>query len=313
MDLRQIQLFDLLAEHCHYGRAATEAGIAQPALSQHILHLEHEVRCRLFERTASGAQVTGAGALLRDSARKTLAAVADLHSAAAGLRRSAAGVVRLGIPLEAQSGVVSTFVDALIARGFAVETETRFLTEEADAVRRRAVDAALIHLPAEVDGLRVTEPLAAVPLAVLLPVDDPHASLPSIGLADVVNREVVPLAGRPASAGEAVLTDEYRTAGLVTREDAERVRSYEQLLDAVAAGVGVAFAPAGLEQLMVRRDVAYVPLRDCDPARLVFAWHPDQHHLALGQLVTVARQLAASAMPGEGMDRAPVLAEVCAS
>ena len=77
VDLRLVRYFVTVADHRHFGRAATALRVAQPSLSRQIRRLEQQLGARLLDRTPQGSRLTEAGevflpaakALLRSAAR----------------------------------------------------------------------------------------------------------------------------------------------------------------------------------------------------------------------------------------------------
>src|SRR6516225_3620304 len=72
MEFRQLRYFLAVAEHLHFTEAAAHLGIAQPPLSQQILKLEREIGTPLFVRHPRRVELTEAGILLRESARRII-------------------------------------------------------------------------------------------------------------------------------------------------------------------------------------------------------------------------------------------------
>jgi len=96
IDLRLLRHARALAEHKHFGRAAGELGISQPALSRSIAQLEGKIGARLFERDAKGIEPTDTGSLLLDRAVELLARADDLGREMALLQGRGAGALRIG-------------------------------------------------------------------------------------------------------------------------------------------------------------------------------------------------------------------------
>jgi DNA-binding transcriptional LysR family regulator len=61
LELRLVRYFTAVAGHQHFGRAAAELHIAQPALSRQIQRLEKHLGARLLDRAPQGTRLTPAG------------------------------------------------------------------------------------------------------------------------------------------------------------------------------------------------------------------------------------------------------------
>ena len=80
-----MRYFTAVAEHRHFGRAATELRVAQPSLSRQIRRLEQQLGARLLDRTPQGTRLTEAGEVFLPRAKALLrsAAQAAAHARAA--------------------------------------------------------------------------------------------------------------------------------------------------------------------------------------------------------------------------------------
>ncbi len=72
MDLRQLRYFSSVVELGSFSRAAKHLRVAQPALSQHVRHMEDELGVALLHRTAHGVLPTEAGERLLRHAKTIL-------------------------------------------------------------------------------------------------------------------------------------------------------------------------------------------------------------------------------------------------
>ena len=75
MEFRHLIYFVAVAERLNFSRAAEELHVAQPAISQQIRALEHELGTRLFDRAGKRIALTEAGQAFLPHARRILAAV----------------------------------------------------------------------------------------------------------------------------------------------------------------------------------------------------------------------------------------------
>ena len=97
MELRHLRYFAAVADTCHFGQAAEQLHVAQPALSYAIRQLEDELDVTLFNRTTRQVSLTPAGEFLKAEAARILAGVDDAER---GVRRIAAGrsgLLRVGL------------------------------------------------------------------------------------------------------------------------------------------------------------------------------------------------------------------------
>jgi DNA-binding MarR family transcriptional regulator len=91
LTFRQLRYLDALARHGHFGRAAEECAVSQPALSMQIRELENELGAKLVERQQGATTLTEIG---RDVARRAaviLNAARDLTDSALYLATRPAG------------------------------------------------------------------------------------------------------------------------------------------------------------------------------------------------------------------------------
>ncbi len=154
LTLRQLRYFDALARHLHFGRAARECAVSQPALSMQIAQLEDEMGAALVERHRTRVLLTDAGQVVAARARDILHAVGDMaaqvrHGSAVLAGRLTLGVIPSLAPYILPRILPRLHTDYprldLILR----EAQTERLMQELDA---GAVDAALLSLPIEGAG-----------------------------------------------------------------------------------------------------------------------------------------------------------------
>src|SRR6266436_9948606 len=108
VELRHLRAFFAIADTGHYGRAAENLKLTQPAITQRIQVLERELGVQLFIRNAREVHLTPAGELLLDHARslvqiedRALGALRDHLAGIAGrLRISYLTLWDMGLPAD---------------------------------------------------------------------------------------------------------------------------------------------------------------------------------------------------------------------
>jgi len=286
MELRHLRYFAAVAETCHFGQAAAQLHIAQPALSQAIRQLESELDVTLFTRTTRQVSLTPAGEFLRTEAARVLAAVDD---SVRGVRRIGAGrhgLVRLGL-----TGTASFSHLPGIARvvkrelpEVALEIHADLLTPaQCERLQSGALDLGVLRPPATGEGLTLRT-LEVEPLALAIPVDHRLAVEPVVALADLRTEPFVAYSARDSAVNEAVLRS-CRESGFVPRREHE-APSTAVLLALVAAGLGVAVVPASVRALPLE-GVIFRDLLDAGSVELSLAYRTDDDNPVVDAVIEV--------------------------
>jgi DNA-binding transcriptional LysR family regulator len=145
----------------------------------------------------------------------------------------------------------------LVLRAIAVD-------EQAEELSTGAVDAALVRLPLERDGLSVIRLYDETPVAIV-GADSHLTAADELDLADL--------------AGEVLIVPRDDVLGVQvpgTLSPAfDPPADTEEALALVAAGAGVVLAPMSLARLHARKDLASRPVRDAPVSTMALAWPAD--------------------------------------
>ncbi len=189
--LRQLRYLTALARHRHFGRAAADCAVTQPALSMQVRELEREIGAELVERRPGDIALTDTGRDVAERAEQILAATRDLVDFARH-RDVLSGSLKLGIIPTLAPYVLPRVLPRLQAQYPALrlelrETQTKLLLEE---LARGELDAAMLALPvegADVETLVLFDDafLLAVPAADALPARG------RVNVADVDQRRLI--------------------------------------------------------------------------------------------------------------------------
>lgn len=95
--LKQLRYFEALARELHFGRAAEDCAVSQPALSMQIQELEQQLGIPLVERTRTGIRLTPKGAEIAIRATRVLGDVRDLIEYARHSTEPLSGPLRFGV------------------------------------------------------------------------------------------------------------------------------------------------------------------------------------------------------------------------
>lgn len=271
VDLRLLHAFVVVADQLHFGRAATELRIAQPALSQQIRRLERELGVELLTRTSRSVALTPAGAVLRERARALLVqARRDLDETVRVARgeqgRLDVGFVSSALPLGPIQRVQSFRERYPLVR---VELTEGYTSHLLDLLVRGSLDIAVVRDPdpsAEV----AFSPFRSERFVGVVPAGHRFAGRRSIRAAELAGD---PFVFFPADAGAlatrrnlAPVIEDGRVPTIV-----QEGSSWPTLLHLVRGGVGVTVAPESA-LLDVPDGVVALPLEDDAAHRSELVW-----------------------------------------
>jgi len=158
--LRQLRYFETLARTKHFGMAADQCAVTQPALSMQIKELERELGIELVERRGNTIAVTPAGQEIAARSEAILSQVRELSDYARQHHGVLTGSLRLGIIPSIAPYLLPDILTEVTKHYPQLdlqirETQTNALVEE---LVRGELDAVLVALPVEPSQLE-TMPL----------------------------------------------------------------------------------------------------------------------------------------------------------
>jgi DNA-binding transcriptional LysR family regulator len=263
LDLRLVRYFTVVAEHRHFGRAATALRVAQPSLSRQIRRLEQQLGTRLLDRTPQGTTLTEAGEVFLPLAKGLLrSATQSAARARAAARPSRVTIGYMGniFVTEAARELRRLHPDA------DVHVQHLEWNEPREALLAGRVDAAVTRFPFATDQLDVTV-LYDEPRCLLVPVDHRLAGKEYVTLDDIADE---PLPRVCDQAWDAFWRIDPRPDG-TPAPDGPLIASLQDKFEYIAAGEAVAIVSDGLRAENIRPGLTTIPLEGVEPAHVVLA------------------------------------------
>lgn len=289
VELRHLAGFVGVATHLHFGRAAAQLHIAQPALSQQVAALEKELGVTLFQRSTRSVSLTQAGEQLLPVALRILD---DVETAKLVVQApdGVVGRVSLGFAGASAHNVVPQVTRAVRAAYPGIRLSLLGQMYSGEVIHRvdsRKMDLGLVRLPVKHSQIE-TFVVQLESLIAALPSDHPLAEKDSIDVADLADSPFVTFPGTGGSSVRDALIRVTHEAGFTPRIVQEAPDSLT-ILDLVAAGVGVTITVSSVLHLR-RSGVVCKPLRGALPRiESALAWRRDNESPALRAVIEVAR------------------------
>ena len=149
LTLKHLRYIEAVAEHGHFGRAASACSITQPALSMQIKELEAIVGAPLIERSTRQIHLTPLGEDFVNRARKILISVDELGNLVKVSASPFSGRLRLGVIPTVAPYLLSEVIGALSDQFPSLELEVQETITEPliESLLQFRIDFAIVALP----------------------------------------------------------------------------------------------------------------------------------------------------------------------
>jgi len=236
LTLRQLKVFESVARHLNYTRAAEELHLTQPAVSMQIKQLEEHLAVPLFEQLGKRIHLTEAGQEVLGYARAINQQLDELESVLNRMKGLGGGRLKISV-----ASTANYFVPTLLgsfSRRYPEVTVSLDVTNRETLLSQLAennVDLVIMGRPpadADVDA----ESFMDNPLVVVAPPDHPLAGKKKIPLKRL--QEETFLVREPGSGTRVAMERFFNERGMKLKTGME-VGSNEAIKQAVQAGLGL--------------------------------------------------------------------------
>jgi DNA-binding transcriptional LysR family regulator len=238
---RQLRVFEAVARHRSYSRAAEELHLTQPAVSIQVRQLEHHAGLPLFEQLGRRVHLTAAGEELRRYCLAVLQQFREAEEALAALKGVRGGRLSIAV-ISAGDYFFPRLLAEFCNRHEGVRVDLA-VDNRAEVVKRlldNATDLAVMLRPPEGSDMQA-QPFAPQPQVIVASPAHPLARRRRIPLAALAGE---PFIIRERGSDTRISMDEAFAERGFTPRVAMEIKSFETIKQAVMAGMGVTFLSA---------------------------------------------------------------------
>jgi len=238
---RQLKVFEAVARHLSYSRAAEELHLTQPAVSTQIARLEEHAGNVLFEQFGKKVYLTAAGAQLLQISRTIIDQFEQAASAMAQCRGVSGGRLDVAV-ISAGDYFFPRLLIEFIGRhsgvtlNFTVHNREELIARLADNLTDLAV---LTRPPTELDT--ENRAFAPHPYVIVAPPSHPLVGRRGLTLAELTHHQFI--VRETSSDTWKAMRDGFGDA-IEALKPAMEIRSTETIKQAVIAGFGLSFLSA---------------------------------------------------------------------
>lgn len=264
--MKHLRYFEALARHGHFGRAAEECAVTQPALSVQVKELEALIGAPLVERGARRIHLTSLGQEFAERAHEILQAVDELGELARASRGPLLGELRIGVIPTVAPYLLPAVIKALgpLYPGLDLRPREAITAKLIDDLMEARLDTAIVALP-------VSEPLLReVPLfdeEFLLVRPEADAAKPVPDPEGLKEMRLLLLEEGHCFRDQAL---SYCSLGAAVPRNMMEGSSLSTLVQMVGAGIGVTLIPEMAVEIEARSaEISLARLPEPRPARTI--------------------------------------------
>ncbi|HFN1305307.1 TPA: LysR family transcriptional regulator [Klebsiella quasipneumoniae subsp. similipneumoniae] len=276
LDIRLLRAFAVVAEENNISRAAQRLFISQPPLSRHMRHLEAQLGVTLFQRHSKGLILTDAGREVLAMIRPMLALQERTLAALSELSVHSPPSLRLGVTTAFEQGIFAAVESALSEHTRALHITRHASPALAQQVRKGKLDAALVALPLNTEGLHLHPLPYQEPLIAAVPASWPEVATPALTLSALNHRPLFWFK-RERNPDFFDYTRRIFDRAGYTPAYVEEPAEHDVLLARIARGEGMILLPASFSAIQ-RQGVVFCPVAEGDsmPLSLGVIYAPHQ-------------------------------------
>lgn len=239
--LRQLKVFEAVARHLSFSRAAEELHLTQPAVSIQVGKLEEHAGVPLFEQLGKKIHLTPAGEEMLHSSRVIIAQFMQVEQAMTQFKGVSGGKLNVAV-ISAGDYFFPRLLVEFAGRHSGVSLEFRVCNREEllEQLADNRTDLAVMVRP-PVDADTVNEPFAPHPYVIVAPPDHPLATSRRVPVSRLARE---PFVVREKGSDTWKSMQEAFGSHMSDLNIAMEIKSTETIKQAVIAGMGVSFLSA---------------------------------------------------------------------
>jgi DNA-binding transcriptional LysR family regulator len=266
--IRQLNVFEAVARHLSFTRAAGELHLTQPAVSMQMKQLEESVGLPLFEQIGKKVYLTEAGREMYHYSRaiaQQLREVEDVFAELQGIQRG-----RLSISVASTANYFATRLLAAFCTQHPAITFNLDVTNRENLLNQLANnerDLVIMGTPPETMDL-ASESFMENPLVVIASPGHPLVLRKGIALANLVKERFVI---REPGSGTRIAMERFFAEHQVILSTSMEMTSNESIKQAVAAGLGLGIV--SIHTLELELAAGHLALLDVESLPILRHWY----------------------------------------